>query len=297
MWKPLGSAGCRSPRRLELVQGVENSVGSRPAARQPRFPPCRASGASEYVAEIRRTRRPCAAPRGPARAQAAGLDLLGRGLLRHHHEHVLQTGIRVPAALLGGARHLGLHFRVRGHDDRVLDLALAQGSDSRSSLRMSSPETGSSGCRRAPAPWRKAVIDMLLSSAMRWIVFSTAASSILTPVSLASCTCTMSLIIRSRTWRWRAVRRRQLPAWRCSCPTTRRVRSASSFWVMDLVVHDRHDAVDGDDAPRRRRKPGVEPVDGAAGPGRRRRQSAASAAAGRRMWRVIFIGESPSDRR
>src|SRR5689334_7171045 len=59
------------------------------------------------------------------RAAAARLDLLWRGLRRHQHEDVREAILRFARSLARLARDLGVHLGI-GHDDVVLDFTLAQ---------------------------------------------------------------------------------------------------------------------------------------------------------------------------
>ncbi len=176
------------------------------------------------------------------------LDLLRRGLLRNQDQDVLQPVLHVDA-LLGRARELRLHLGIGDHDG-ALDLAFAQAGEG--DLLAHVLAEAVVGDAVALQRRRKADIDMLLSSAMRCIAFSTMASSTLIPVSFAICVCTISLTRRSRIWACSAPCGGTCPPPRCSCCVTARSRSESSSLRDDLVVHHRHDAIDGDDVARRR---------------------------------------------
>ena len=115
-------------------------------------------------------------------------------------------------------------------------------STSRSRRRdmMTSPRTSSRNfCHTMPSSssrWRKVVIDRLFSSAMRCRDLSSVESSTLMPVSLASCNCTMSLIMRSSNCLRSASCGGNCVLCACNCLTTTAMRLFKSLAVMTSLL-------------------------------------------------------------
>ena len=231
MWKPFGllMRSLTSPGCMRFSTS-RKMLGSRPEARQPRSPPCSASGASEYCAA---TLAKLAPPRSCVSASTARRR---------------RTSICSGVACAGTVTRMWFKWYsvspLASRASRVSSVSTSASvtttelstSCSRSramviSLRMSSRKRGYLMPSRSRAA-RKSADERPFSCAMRSIVLSSVGSSTFTPLSLASCSCTRSLIMRSRIWRASASDGGSSPPWRWSWRTTRPTRSFRSFCVI-----------------------------------------------------------------
>ena len=151
--KAAGAAhDCPTPRPASSCAPTSAKTdGSRAGVRQPRLPPCSASGASEYDAATWAKSLPelDLRKRRPPRACAAYSICVGRRLLGNGHVHVRELVFVLAARLRGDRREIVVDLGV-GDGDLAVDLTLAHALDD--DLRGGYPrDTPGRRCPRARA--------------------------------------------------------------------------------------------------------------------------------------------------